>query len=192
MTDEYAEHSDIDLASAAGAEQPASIATRDDPLVPAHPRRRGLDRGLLLASLVIAGGFVLVVWGLFGAVTGNEGTDRPTAIEALTPVEDAIQVLQQEAVIVDLQFGYEGRLTIDDIDLATTTIGEIVVDPGEQLELPPTAIFDPGNSIISFQPSEGAAIESFSAGTHRVRLVYWRVEEGPDSARSYTWSFNAI
>lgn len=192
MTDEYAEHSDIDFESTADAEQAATIATRDDPIVQAPPRRRGLDRGLLLASLVIAGGFILIVWGLFGAVTGDEGTDRPTAIENLTPVEDAIQVLQQEAVIVDLQFGYEGRLTIDDVDLATTTIGEIVVDPGEQLELPPTAIFDPGNSIISFQPTEGAAIDSFSAGTHRVRLVYWRVEEGPDSARSYTWSFNVI
>jgi len=190
VTDDDAEHSEIDLAPATDPTSTAS--TRDDPLDPSHPRRRRLDRGLLVASLVIAGGFVLVVWGLFGAVTGSEGTDRPAAIEALTPVENAIQVLQQEPVIVDLQFGFEARLAIDGVDLPTTTIGEIVVDPGEQLDLPPTAIFDPGNSIISFQPVEGAEIESFSAGTHQVRLVYWRIEEGPDAARSYTWSFNVI
>jgi len=183
------ETGDTDLAVTADAAKSSELSPLDER--PA-PRRRRVDRGLLVASLVIASGTVLVVWGLFVAVTGDEGVDRPAAIETLTPVENAIQVLQQEPVIIDLEFGYEGTLTIDGVDLPTTRIGEIDVEPGEQLDLPPTAIFDPGNSIISFQPVDGAAIESFSAGVHQVRLVYWRIEEGPDAARSYTWSFNAV
>lgn len=155
-------------------------------------RRRRVDIGLLIASLAIAGGLVLIIWGFLTAVTGDDGVDRPDAIENLTPVENAIQVLQQESVVVDLEFGWEARLTIDGIDIPTTTIGEIEVEPGDQLELPPTAIFDPGNAIISFQPVEGAVIESFSAGLHQVRLVYWRTEDGPETARSYVWSFNAV
>ncbi|MGI9645314.1 MAG: hypothetical protein ACR2O6_08410 [Ilumatobacteraceae bacterium] len=154
--------------------------------------RRRPDWGLLIASLAIAGGLILIGWGLLTAVTGDEGVDRPDAIENLTPVEDAIQVLQQESVIVDLEFGWEGRLRIDGIDIPTTTIGEIEVEPGEQLDLPPTAIFDPGNAVISFRPTDGAVIESWSAGPHQVELVYWRIEDGVETARTYVWSFNAV
>ncbi len=199
VNDQPGEHPDLGSASPSGTRSATDLvrpqATGPDaepPGPPAARRRRRLDRGLLIASGVIALALIVMVWGLLGAVTGSEGIDRPEAIEELTPVENAIQVLQQEPVIVDLQFGYEAELTIDGITLPTTTIGEVDVEPGEQLTLPPTAIFDPGNSIISFQPVDGALIETFSAGTHRVRLVYWRIDEGRAGARSYTWTFNAV
>jgi hypothetical protein len=156
-----------------------------------RPRRR-LDRGLLLASLVIAGGLVLIAWGLLGSVTGDEGIDRPDAIETLSPVENAVQALQQERIVVDLDFGYEAELEIDGQRLPVTRLGELELEPGEQADLPPTAVFDPGNSVISFQPTEGAPIESFAEGRHEVRVIFWRAAEGPDSARSYTWSFDVI
>ncbi len=156
-----------------------------------RPRRR-LDRGLLIASLVIAGGLILIAWGLIGAVTGDEGVDRPQAIESLSPVENAVQALQQERVVVDLEFGYEAELEIDGILLPTTRIGEVEVEPGEQVDLPPTAVFDGGNSIISFQPTEGAPIESFDEGRHQARVIFWRIDEGREFARSYVWSFDVI
>ncbi len=155
-------------------------------------RRRKPDRGLLVASLVIAIGLVLIIFGFITAQTGDEGVDRPDAIESLTPVENAVQVLQQESVIVDLQFGYAATLTIDGVDLPTTTIGEIEVDPGEQIQFPPTAIFDAGNSVISYRPTEDGPIESFEAGVHRVTVTYWLVADGPETARSYSWTFNAV
>jgi hypothetical protein len=151
-----------------------------------------MDRGLLVASLVIAGGLVLIAWGLIGAVTGNEGIDRPDAIQSLSPVENAVQVLQQERVFVDLDFGYEAELEVDGVLLPTTRIGEIELEPGEQINLPPTAIFDAGNSVISFQPVEGAPIESLSEGRHQVRVVFWKVEEGREFAQSYVWSFDVV
>ena len=95
-------------------------------------------------------------------------------------------------MIVDLQFGWEGQLRIDGIDIPTTTIGQIEVEPGQQLEFPPTAIFDPGNAVISFRPTDGAVIESFSAGPHQVELIYWRTEDGFETARTYVWTFNAV
>ena len=163
----------------------------------AQPKRR-FDRGLLIASLVIACGLVLVIFGVTTALTGNDGIDRPEAIESLQPVENAVQVLQQERVVVDLQPGYEARLVIDGIELPTTVIGQSDVDPfeqpepGQQIDLPTTAVFDPGNAVISFQPVEGALIESFSQGLHEARVIYWRIEDGPEQARSYRWEFNVI
>lgn len=155
-------------------------------------RRRRIDRGLLIASLVIAGGLVLIIWGFLTAVTGDEGIDRPDAIESLSPVEDSVQVLQQDRVVVDLEFGYEARLVIDGIELPVTLLGRLEAEPGQQLPIPPTAVFDPGNAIISFQPTEGAPIEEFTQGRHEATVIFWRTEEGPDTARSYSWSFDVI
>lgn len=179
---------------------PAAADTADAPAARAdvdRPKRR-LDRGLLVASLVIASGLILVIFGVTTALTGNDGIDRPDAIESLQPVENAVQVLQQERVVVDLQAGYEARLVIDGIELPTTIIGQSDVDPfdqaepGQQVELPTSAVFDPGNAIISFQPVEGALIESFDQGLHEARVIFWRIEDGPEQARSYRWEFNVV
>ena len=172
-------------------------SSTDAPASPARPKRR-IDRGLLLASLAIAIGVILVIFALTSARTGDDGIDRPDAIESVQPVENAVQVLQQERVVVDLQPGYEARLVIDGIELPTTVIGESDVDPfeqpapGEQIDLPTTAVFDPGNNVISFQPVEGALIESFSEGLHEVQVVFWKIEDGPEQALSYRWEFTVI
>jgi hypothetical protein len=155
-------------------------------------RRRRPDLGLLLASLVIACGGVLIVWGLTDALTGDDGIDRPAAIESINPVENAVQVLQQEGVIVDFEYGYEAKLFIDGVELPITLLGQIEVAPGEMIELPPTAVFDPGNAVLSFQPVEGAVIESFTEGRHEASVVYWKSSEGEDTARTYRWTFNVI
>jgi hypothetical protein len=179
------------------------VPTTDDDLAsradaPAARPKRRVDRGLLIASLVIAFGLVLVIFALTTALTGDDGVARPEAIESVQPVENAVQVLQQERVVVDLLPGYEARLVIDGIELPTTVIGQSDVDPferrapGQQVDLPTTAVFDPGNAVISFQPVEGALIESFSQGIHEVRVIYWRIADGPEQALSYRWEFNVI
>jgi hypothetical protein len=162
-----------------------------------RPKRRP-DRGLLIASLAIAFGLIMVIFAVTTARTGNDGIDRPDAIESVQPVENAVQVLQQERVVVDLRSGYEARLVIDGIELPTTVIGESDVDPfeqpapGEQIDLPTTAVFDPGNNVISFQPVEGALIESFTEGLHEAQVIFWKIEEGPEQALSYRWEFTVI
>ncbi len=202
MTDQDAFATEHDVPATSAAD-PMPIESSDDAVagpgipVAAGPRRR-LDRGLLVASLVIACGVILVVFGLTTALTGNDGIDRPEAIESLQPVENAVQVLQQERVVVNLQSGYEARLVIDGIELPTTIIGQTDVDPasqpdpGQQVDLPTTAVFDPGNAVISFQPVEGALIESWTEGIHEVRIIFWRIEDGPEQALSYRWEFNVI
>lgn len=159
---------------------------------PAPQARRRLDKGLLIASLVIAAGVVLIIWGMTSAFTGDDGVERPAEIETLSPVENAVQVLQQEQVTVDLVFGYEARLEIDGVELPTELLGQVEVEPGAQIDLPPVAIFDPGTGIISFQPTDGAPIEEFTEGRHEAKITYWKADEGEDSARSYRWTFNVV
>ena len=92
----------------------AVIDTTDAPTSPAKQPRK-LDRGLLIASFVIACGLVLVIFALFVAETGDDGVDRPDEIESVQPVENAVQVLRQERVVVNLEAGLEGRLVIDGV-----------------------------------------------------------------------------
>ncbi len=160
------------------------------------PRRR-IDWGLFIACLVIAVSLVAIVWGVMSAVTGSDGIDRPDAIEDLAPVENAQQAFQQEQIMVDLQFGYEAALVVDGIELPTSRLGEFSGDltpdnAGAQVSTPPTAVFDPGNSIITFRPSDDALIASFSEGRHAVQVIYWKTEDGRENARSYRWSFNVV
>ena len=178
---------------ATDADQAEVLALADD-VEQTNPatRRRRPDRGLLTASFVIAAGLALIVWGFFTAITGDEGIERPLAIESVSPVENAVQVLQQERIAVDLEFGHEAVLILDGIELETTNIGELEAQPGEQVALPPTAIFDPGNAVISFIPNENAAITELTQGRHMARVMYWRLDEGRENAKSYNWSFVVV
>lgn len=156
------------------------------------PGRRRPDRGLLIASFVIAAGLLLIIWGFFTALTGTEGVERPPEIESVSPVENAVQVLQQERIAVDLQFGYMAVLVIDGVELETTNIGEVEADPGELITLPPTAIFDPGNAVITFQPNDNAEITEFTQGRHDAQVIYWPIDQGRANASTYRWSFVVV
>lgn len=159
-----------------------------------EPGRRRVDRKLLVASVAIAIGFVLIGVGLLRAVTGDDVTDLPDAIESISPAPDAEQVLQQTQVIVDLLEGYEGELTIDGVELTTFRLDELPVnvEPGQQIEVPPGAVFEPGNGTLSFAPGQGTGIDSFDPGRHTVTVTYWLTADGPDLAHTYGWTFDVV
>jgi hypothetical protein len=162
---------------------------------PAVRRRRRIDRGLLLASAGIAVGLVLVGLGVLVSVTGDEATNLPDEIEGIAPVPDAVQVLSQSSVFVDLNNTYTGVLVIDGVELETvdlSDIGSVSVEPGQQVDIPPATVYEPGNATLTYTPSEGAAIETFETGLHRVQVIYWPLEEDRSRARLYTWTFNVV
>jgi hypothetical protein len=171
------------------------VVEEAEPADGAPPRRRRVNRELLLVSLGLSVGIVLIAIGLLRSVTGDEVTNLPDAIEEIAPTPDAEQVLQQTDVLVDLAEGYEGELTIDGVALPTIRLdelGSIDVEPGAQIEIPPGVIFEPGNGTLRFKPSEGGPIESFDPGSHNVVVTYWRTEDGRETARSYGWTFVVV
>ena len=156
---------------------------------------RRLDKKLLVASLVIALGLVLIGFALARSVTGDEASNMPDAVEEVTPAFEAIQVPQQATVVADLANGYYGYLIVDGVELPTVRLDEVGsqdVEPGEQVTFPPGARFEPGNATLTFTPGSEQPLTTFRAGVHTVRVVFWREIEGPDQARSYSWTFTVV
>ncbi|CAB4545980.1 unannotated protein [freshwater metagenome] len=148
-----------------------------------------------MISLGLSIGVLLIVLGVSSATTGRDALGYPDAIVDISPAPNDRQVLSQTEVNVDLLDGYEAVLILDDIEIPTERLDSLasqIVKPGEQIVLPATAIYDQGNSRIRFEPTEGAVIESYTVGVHQVEILYWRIEDGRNSARSYTWTFEVL
>ncbi|MEY3482106.1 MAG: hypothetical protein RLZ40_149 [Actinomycetota bacterium] len=155
--------------------------------------RKRLDRSRLLVSVGISIGVVLIAFGFASGITGDEAREFPASIERMSPA-DGDRVLRQSQVIIDFVVGYEASLNIDGTELPVTRLDELTTGgvqpaPGAQVELPATAVFDPGNNVLSFQPQDGALIESFAQGEHVATVRYWKILEGPAKSRTYQWRF---
>jgi hypothetical protein len=158
-------------------------------------QKRRVDKTLLLFSLVIALGLVLVVRGLAVSITGDDRARIPDTIESVDPVPEAVQVLSQTNVFVDLDSGQTGVLVIDGIELETINIDELAgrqPEPGQQVNIPAATIYEPGNATLTFTPSDDAPISKFDSGLHQAQVIYWRLDEGRQRARSYTWTFTVV
>ena len=157
-------------------------------------RFRRPQTSLLIISAIIALCIVGMFMALDNAVTGTEGNKLPESIEKIDPVRSATQMPAQTQVIVDLASGYTGVLIIDGLELETVNLDELrgQTKPGQQIDVPPTTIYEPGNATLTFDPSEGSTIPEFSQGEHIVQVVYWKVTDGRGKARSFTWSFNVF
>ena len=163
---------------------------------PPQARRRRVDTVTLALSLVIAIGLVLIGRGLAVSLTGNERAKLPDTIESVEPFPEAVQVLSQTRVFVDLEAGYTGVLVIDGVELPTVNIDDVdqqfSAEPGQQIDLPATTIFEPGNFTLTFTPSDDALVKKFDTGQHSAQVIYWKIIEGRQRPLSYSWTFNVI
>ena len=171
------------------------VASDESTEVSTTRRRRRPNRELLLISAAAGVGLFLVIAGFLSATTGRDLLDYPEAIIDISPAPNDRQVLSQTEISVDLQDGYEAVIVLDGIEIPTSRLEDIaggLPEPGQQIDLPPTAIYDQGNSLIRFEPRDGAVIESYSVGRHQVTVIFWKIEDGRNTARSYSWSFEVL
>lgn len=163
------------------------------------PRRKigKLSVERLLVSFAFATGVTLIVLGVVWSRTGRDSLNYPDAVESTSPAPGDRQVLRETSIEVKLQGGYEGYLTIDGIRLDTINLDDYLQsvgspEPGQQIDLPATAIFDPGNARITFQPSDEAQITEFNNGIHNATVTFWKTIEGERTADSYSWTFEVL
>ena len=143
----------------------------------------------LVIVAVLACAFGLLIYG-FQDTGGTGGDERDDAILRLVPDRND-RVLRQAEVGAELKPGYDGRLSINGVAI-----------PEEQMEgaLTPEALSQlseselgqgvrPNNkNSVRFQPGPGKAVTDLDTGAVEVRLRYWPIEDGPDNAKTFTWT----
>lgn len=193
------EHDDDVVHDDAGTAEPSDTA--DDAVPPEQavdtpsPGRRPFDWKLWIACLPIAAGVLLIAYGVSTSITGDDVTKLPPAIESISPPPDAVQVLAQTNIVVDLAEGYEGTLTIDGIEFPTLLLEDFSsanIEPGTQVNIPAGVLFEGGNDTLTFTPGPDIEITKFDEGNHTVRVDYWRAADPERRARSYDWTFNIL
>ena len=172
----------------------AAEPTPDGPRPPVVPAAR--PASCSLASLVIALGARADRVRAGPPVTGDEVTNLPSGVEEhharpSTPCRSP----SRPTSIVDLADGYEGRLIIDGIALPTIRqdeIGTIDVEPGEQVDVPPGVVFEPGNATLTFTPGDEQADRQLRRRRAHREGHLLEDHRGRGRARSYTWTFSRL
>lgn len=136
------------------------------------------NRGVrILRRLVTPVLIVVSLAGIAYAFTTSEdqtpATVRDAAVVRVFPTEGALHV-RQDAVGVELAFGYTGVLQID-----RTEIPEDQIDHVE------------GINRLSYTPAPDKEITALSPGRHCATALYWRQQDTREQSRMYTWCFTA-
>jgi hypothetical protein len=152
-------------------------------------------RRVVIVLLLLAAVGCLVIAARSAGDTGSGG-DLDAAIISYTP-DPGGRVLRQSQVGVELEPGYDGRLSINGVSIPEEQmVGAIV--PGseawerlspEQQRLGPR----PNNkNLVMFQPGEGKAITEYDTGAVDVSVRFWKLDEGPDSARTVSYTIYVV
>lgn len=126
-------------------------------------------RSLIAVLLLIAAAAVVGLTQLDGS-TSNATT---AIIQSISPADND-KILQQEPIIVDLESGWDGRLTIAERAI-----------PDDQLEKVPQ------QSKFTFTPGPGKAFEFFPAGQNCAEITYWPVLT-PEQTFTHRWCFTVV
>jgi hypothetical protein len=128
----------------------------------------------LLVTLAAVGCVIGMGW----ALTLHQEEPGPTdvAIERLTPPPGSEAVPGQTPVIVDLAYGFNVELTIDEAPVPAEQVIEV-----ESL------------GQFTFSPGPDKFTERFTNGQHIAQIVYWpktgdRIKDGS----VYQWTFNVV
>jgi hypothetical protein len=125
---------------------------------------------------IIAALLVIVGLSVYGLTRLDSSTSEATAaiVQSVSPGDDD-KILQQEPIVIDLETGWDLRLTV-----AERT------NPQEQLDRVPQ------QGKFTFTPGPGKAFEFFPAGQNCAEITYWQERTGEDQSFHYQWCFTVV
>ena len=173
--------------------EPAVDAPEPTPSPPMGPsaRSRWLWRLGALAVVAVAGA-VLVWAGSRAEVTLPTSTGDPV-VRQLSP-GDGAKALRQTQIGADLQQGFDGRLTINGVEIPEEQM-EGVIDPTspEAANLPPAQqdLLRPNNrNRVFFLPGPGKVVEKLPQGEVTITVTYFRDQQPSVGRGSLTWTID--
>jgi hypothetical protein len=104
----------------------------------------------------------------------SESSATSAIVQSISP-NDNDKILQQAPIEVDLETGWDARLTIAERAI-----------PPEQLQRVEA------QGKFTFQPGPGKAFEFFPAGPQCAELTYWQIRTGPEQSFNRRWCFTVL
>ncbi len=125
---------------------------------------------------IIAVLLLVVAASVYGLTQLDTSTSDASSavVQSLWP-GDGAKIHQQAPIQIDLETGWDGRLTIAERAI-----------PDDQLDRVPQ------QGKIAFQPGPGKAFEFFPAGQQCATLTYWQIRTGPEQSFERRWCFTVI
>lgn len=129
-------------------------------------------RRLILISL-LAGAAALFAVAVLIHRSNPGSASLPTAIQDIAPAAGS-NVLSQTDVLVDLAVGYTAEIRINGFTIPETQLFRVE-----------------GLNSLRYEPRPGKIIEGLRADQNCVDVEYWLIAQGPETAQTYSWCFDA-
>lgn len=180
------------MTSRPGTASPSSNGRGTDPTPPATvggddetPARRLLR--IAATTVVLALAAAIFAYGCSKGQTADEAASNP-AIVAQFPAPGG-RALRQTDLGAELLVGYDGRLTINGIDIPEEQM-EGAVDPStlSEQELRQFGVRPSSRNRVVFRPGPGKVIESLDPGPVTIVLRYFKDRRESTTARVVTWT----
>lgn len=127
-------------------------------------------RSIIAALLVVVG---VSVWQLT-RLDGSTSNATAAIVQSVSPANNA-KILQQEPIVVDLDTGWNLRLTVAERQI-----------PADQIDRVPQ------QGKFTFTPGPGKAFEFFPAGPSCAEITYWQERTGEGQSFTYQWCFTVV
>ena len=176
----------VDTEIAPEHEQPALAAPAPEP-IGGWPdwARRSFIAVVLLSALAFA------VWMVASSNSGQNADVDKAVIVSLTP-NDGAQALRQTQVGADLAVGYDGRLTINGIEIPEDQMvgarDPAIVAPDD---LAANGLRANNRNQVYFKPGPDKVIEKFDQGTVDIVLRYFKESDSTEGG-TVRWSINVL
>jgi hypothetical protein len=127
---------------------------------------------------------------------GSEGEGADAAIVAYDPRPGG-QVTRQAPVGVELEPGYDGRLVIDGVAIPEEQMLGAIEPGSEAFEQLPEDQRNLGprpnnKNLVKYQPGPGKAVSEYDTGAVQITVRFWKVADGPQAARSVTYTIKVF
>lgn len=144
----------------------------------------------LLAAAALAAALVFVVVAVQRAPSSpEEGVPNAgdAAVVRQTPAPGT-HVLRQSRVGAELLDGYDGELTIDGRTIPEDQL-DYSVGPDHPDYDPEQGIRPNNRNLVFYTPGPGKDVERYRTGEVSVSLRFWKIADGPSTARTVSWVF---
>lgn len=137
--------------------------------------------------VVLGAALALAAWGMGVVETGGGQDELDPAIVSLFPTSDA-QALRQTEVGAELAQGYDGRLTVNGIEVPEAQM-EGARDPStvDPADLAKNGLRPNNRNHVFFKPGPGKVLEELQQGTVTITLRYFK-DRKEETSRTVSWS----